>query len=353
MEMSPKRFGNETRVPEAVTLKTIAAQTGYSITTVSRALAGYDDVAENTRQTILAAADALGYYPNLTARQLQKQRMDTVGIILPTHGPRFADPYFSEIIAGIGDGLADEGFDLLLSTRAPGPDELAAYRRMVEGRRVDGLIVVRTRRRDERIAYLAGTSLPFVVFGRADLEVEFPYIDENGEAGLYELTRYLIGLGHRRIGYISAPLDLMFANFRLTGYMRALQEAGLPADDSLVEVSDLTKRGGAEAARHLLDRSPRPTAIIAANDLMALGAIGTAQKMGLAIGGELSIAGFDDIPPADIFSLTTLHQPIYDIGRQLSAMLCAFIMHNPVEQQQILLEPELVIRASTGSPAHL
>lgn len=333
-----------------VTLKSIAAKTGYSITTVSRALAGYDDVALATREKIIAAADELGYYPNLTARQLQKQRTDTVGIILPTFGPRFADPYFSEILAGIGDELARAGFDLLVSTCPPGPDELASYRRMVEGRRVDGLIVVRTRRRDERIAYLAQTALPFVAFGRTDLDLDFPYIDEDGQAGLHTLVEYLITLGHQRIGYISAPSDLMFAHFRLEGYRRALEDAGLPYDEKLVVVGDLTQRGGAKVAGELLDARPMPTAIVAANDLMALGTIAAAQKRNLKIGEDLSVAGFDDIPPAEIAMLTTLHQPIYDIGEQLSTMLISLIEDEPLADRQALLKPDFVVRASVGPP---
>jgi LacI family transcriptional regulator len=269
---------------------------------------------------------------------------------LPTYGPRFADPYFSEILAGIGDGLAQSGIDMLVSTCPPGPDELAAYRRMVQGRRVDGLIVLRTRQRDERIAYLAQTALPFVVFGRTDLDLDFAYIDEDGQAGLYNLTRHLISLGHTQIGYISAPSDLMFANFRLEGYQRAIAEAGLSSNDHLVVVGDLTQRGGVKAAGQLLAHSDRPTAIIAANDLMALGTISAAQQNGLKIGHDLSVAGFDDIPPAEIASLTTLRQPIYDIGMRLSQMLSSLIEGQPLEDRRILMEPELVVRASTAPP---
>ncbi|HEC24151.1 MAG TPA: LacI family transcriptional regulator [Chloroflexi bacterium] len=335
-----------------VTLKTIAIKTGYSITTVSRALAGYSDVSPATREKIVAVAEELGYYPNLTARQLQKQRTDTVGIILPTFGPRFADPYFSEIIAGIGDELAQQGYDLLISTCPPGPGELAAYRHKVEGGRVDGLIVIRTRRQDQRIAYLAQTSFPFVAFGRTDLDLDFPYIDEDGEAGSYELTRHLISLGHQRIGYISAPPDLMFAHFRLQGYRHALTDAKLPYDEQVVVYGDLTRRGGAQVARRLLSLTPRPTALIAANDLMALGAIAVAREAGLEIGRDLSIAGFDDIPPAEITSLTTLRQPIYEIGRRLSQMICALIRGQTLEQSHVLLKPKLLVRASSGPPLH-
>ena len=335
---------------QRATLKTIAAKTGFSITTVSRALAGYNDVAPSTRQIIQTTAKELGYYPNLTARQLQKQRTDTVGLILPTHGPSYSDPYFSAIIAGIGDELAQYDMHLLLSTQPPGPDELSAYRHMVEGGRVDGLIVIRTRKQDCRISYLAGTTLPFVVFGRSDLDIDFPYLDEDSEVGFYQLTAYLISQGHTRIGFISAPRDLMFADFRFAGYYHALHEAGVTLDMNYVVTGDLTRKGGDIAARQLLSLTPPPTAIIAANDLMALATISVAQTQGLQIGTDLSVAGFDDIPPSDIFSLTTLRQPTYDIGRKLSYLLHQLIKGNPLEERHILLKPELIVRGSTRPP---
>jgi LacI family transcriptional regulator len=334
-----------------ITLKSLAEITGFSVTTVSRALSGYDDVSPTTRETILSAAEELGYYPNLTARQLQKQRTDTVGLILPSKGSRLADPYFSMILAGIGDSLADSGIDLLISTRYQGKDELEVYRRMVEGRRVDGLIVIRTRCEDQRIAYLAEKEFPFVAFGRTKLAVDYSYIDEDGEAGVYELVSYLIGLGHQRIAYISAPRDLMFAHYRLEGYSRSLEDASISVDEALIIEGDLTRRTGMMATESLLSLESSPTAIVAANDLMALGAISIAQERGMAIGRDLSVAGFDDVPAAENLSLTTLRQPIYEIGGQLSQLLHAMINGNQVGRRQILLKPKLILRSSTGKPA--
>ncbi len=331
-----------------ITLKTISKYTGFSVTTVSRALTGYNDVSKETKEKIFQAANELGYYPNLTARQLQKQKTDTIGLILPTSKPRFNDPYFSELIAGIGNQLSTYGMSLLLSVQAPGPDELLAYRHMVEGKKVDGLIVVRTRIEDERIRYLLSTSLPFVVFGRSKVSNEFNFIDEDGEAGVYELTKYLIDSGHRKIGFISAPLHLMFANFRLDGYRKALIENGLEFSNSYVFEGDLTRKGGELGAKTLLSLAEKPSAIIASNDLMALSAMTYAQEMGMVIGKDLSIAGFDDVTPADIFSLTTLRQPIYDIGCILTNMLCKLIQNEPLEESQVLLKPRLIIRNSTG-----
>ncbi len=333
-----------------VTLKTIAQETGYSVTTVSRALAGYDDVSEATREVIRQTAHRLGYFPNHTARQLQKQRTDTIGLIIPSIGPRFADPYFSLILAGIGDSLAEHGHDLLVSTRPPGPAEMDAYRYMVAGRRVDGLVVIRTRREDERIAYLVEHGFPFVAFGRTELDIDFACIDEDGEIGTYDLVTYLIGLGHRRIAYIAAAQDLAFGYYRYKGYQRALDTAGIAYDPALVRVADLTRRGGEAAAAHLLDANPRPTAIVAANDLLALGVLNLMSEQGLVAGRDVSVAGFDDIPTAEAVSLTTLNQPIYQIGHRLIRMLMALINGEELPQRQVLLKPELIIRDSVKPP---
>jgi len=334
-----------------VTLKTISEKTGFSITTVSRALAGYSDVSSKTREKITRAAQELGYYPNLTARQLQSQKTNTVGIILPTNGPTFADPYFSQLIAGIGDGLAESSYDLLISTHAPDADELIAYRHMVEGRRVDGLIVVRTRLQDERIAYLAQTDLPFVVFGRTNLNVDYTHIDADSYSGMYRLVSHLIEQGYTRIGYIGAAPEYLFGNLRVEGYMQAHEDAGIELGAEHIVVGDLTEQGGAKGTRQLLAAQPDLQAIVATNDLMALGAISVVQEMGLTVGKDIAIAGFDDIPAAEVFSLTTLRQPIYEIGTKLSAMVLDLIREEPLENNQVLIEPELILRTSTsGKP---
>jgi LacI family transcriptional regulator len=334
----------------AVTLKDIARRVGVSVTTVSRALGGYDDVAEETRRRVLQAAREMDYRPHIIAQSLQRRRSNTVGLIIPTAGPRFSDPYFTEILTGIGNEAAKHEFDLLVSTRAPGAQEKEAYERMVGSRRVDGLLVVRTRCRDERIAYLMESGFPFVAFGRSDLDLDFPYVDVDGTKGLDEATEYLIDLGHRRIAYISAPLDLMFANYRLAGYKRALERNDLPVKEEWIAIGRLTQEDGYREGSRLLDLEPAPTAIIAANDLMALGVISAAQERGLTVGRDLAVVGFDDTPLAEHShpSLTTVHQPIYDIGKMICRMLIQLIKNGDPGQRQVMLEPTLVIRESSG-----
>ena len=337
----------------AVTLKDIAQEAGVSITTVSRGLAGYDDVADETRQQIQQIAERLGYHPNLTARRLQKQRTDTLGFILPTFGPRFSDPFFSEFLAGIGNEAANHHYDLLVSTHTPDtPGERQAYQRAAQGGWVDGLIVVRTRENDSRIRLLHENQFPFVAFGRCRCNLDFPFVDEDSQAGMRLLVQHFVDLGHRRIGFIAPPDGLMFGRLRREGYLQAMAANNLPVEAGWIVTSDLTQRGGAEAAGRLLENDATITAVIAGNDLMAIGAINRFQQQGLQVGQDIALGGFDDIPLAAYTTppLTTMHQPIYDIGRQVCAMLIDLINGRQPDPAHVLLEPQLVIRKSSGQP---
>ncbi|GAB4439290.1 MAG: LacI family DNA-binding transcriptional regulator [Anaerolineae bacterium] len=333
-----------------VTLKQIAEQVGKSVTTVSRALAGYDDVSKSTRQQVVQVAQALGYEPNATAQQLRRQRTDTVAIILPTFAPRFSDPFFSEFLAGAGNEAARHGFDLLVSSRAPGDEEETTYLKHIRGRRVDGFIIVRTRRQDPRIEILQSYNYPFVAFGRTEGPLNFPFIDEDSELGVRLMVDHLVQLGHRRIAWLGAPLNLMFGQYRQRGFINALATHGLKPDPALLREGDLTQRMGRQLAGELLDLRQRPTAIMSANDLMALGAMSAAQERGLIVGKQVTIAGFDDVPLAEHSHppLTTVHQPVHRIGEMACDMLIKLIEGAPLPERQVLLKPELVVRASSG-----
>jgi LacI family transcriptional regulator len=336
----------------AVTLKDLAAHLGLSITTVSRALAGYSDVAESTRQRVRQAADEMGYLPDVTARRLQSGRTDTLGFIIPTHGPRFSDPFFSELLSGIGNEAARHNLDLLVSTRPPDSDEeRSTYRRMAGSRLVDGLLVVRTRATDWRIQYLTEIGFPFVAFGRSDLDLDFYWVDEDGRLGLELVTQHLVDLGHRRLGFIAAPASLMFCRKRRRGVEAAIKRHGLLMPEEYIVHGDLTQRSGVRAMNQLLDLDEPPTAVIACNDLMALGAMSAAQKRGLVVGRDIAVTGFDDIPLAEHAhpSLTTVRQPIYDIGRRTCDMLVRLIRGESLAERHVLLQPELVVRESSGA----
>ncbi|HSO27312.1 MAG TPA: LacI family DNA-binding transcriptional regulator, partial [Anaerolineales bacterium] len=245
------------------TIKDIARRAGKSVGTVSRALHDYDDISAETKSQIRQIAAEMGYRPNSQALRLQKQRSDTLGLILPTFGPRFSDPFFSEFIAGIGNKAAESNYDLLVATHAPGEKELEAYRHNVEAHRVDGFILVRTRRQDARIEYLQKTGVPFVAFGRVEADNRFPYVDEDGDHGMALIIEHLAQLGHRRLAFITAPADLNLNRERLAGIQRKMAELEIPFDPSRLVEGDLTQRGGHQQAHKLLDQDPPPSAIVA------------------------------------------------------------------------------------------
>jgi len=331
-----------------VTIRDVAEKVGRSITTVSRALNDYDDVSEETRRRIKKTAEEMGYQPSSIAQQLRKQRTDTLGLILPTFGPRFSDPFFSEFLAGVGNTAAKHGFDLLVATRAPGKEELDAYRKNIQSRRVDGFIIVRTRRNDPRITLLQKHKYPFAVFGRTTGNNSFPLVDENSALGMEMVVNHLAEKGHRRIAFIAAPQDLKFAYARFEGFKKAMENHNLPILPELMVNGDLTQRSGNKVARQLLSLSQRPTAIVASNDLMAIGALSAAHDLGARIGKDIALTGFDDIPWAMNThpTLTTIHQPIYGIGSMVTEMLIKQIGGEFFESP-VILEPKLIIRQSS------
>ena len=337
-----------------VTLKNIAEETGFSITTVSRALAGYDDVNEQTRLRIRSTAERLGYRPNQIARNLRSQNTNTLGIIIPSSTIGLDDDFFSLLLKGITHAAARQHYDVLVSTHLPGEDDMEAYYRIVGGNRVDGVIVARTHYDDPRISYLKQINHPFVVSGRTppDRPPDFPYIDVDSQHGIRTLVQHFTQSGHRHIGFILSPPSVAFTPYRLAGYREGLEAAGIPFDETRVVTGDLSRESGQQASSALMAAHPELTAIIACNDLMAIGAYDTVIGMGLTVGSNIAIGGFDDIPMAEHISpgLTTVRQPIYDIGEQLTTMLIQIITGDPPANPHMLIEPTLIVRGSSGIP---
>ena len=332
-----------------MTLKTLAQSLGLSITTVSRALDGYSDVAPGTRDRVKAAADAMGYRPNAAARRLRRGTTEVVMLVLPTLPGRFDEPLYIELMGAMGGLFASEGYDLTLLAAPPGVEELKTYRRIVEGRRADGLVVVRTRRDDARIHYLLQAGLPFVAMGRSDVPGTYPFVDGDGTAAFRDATRRLLALGHRRIAHVAAPSAFAFATYRRAGYEAAMAEAGLapvcveaPADEV----------GAHLAALDLLGRPTRPTAILASTDRMAFGVLRAAREHGLDVPRHLSVVGHDNVPAAGFADppLTTMELPLAEAGARLAGMLLARIGGEPADGMQDVLPVRTVERHSVAPP---
>ena len=333
------------------TIRDVAKQLNLSITTVSRALDGYDDVAENTRQLVIQTARAMGYVPNRAARQLRRQRSDTIGYILPASAPQFSDPFFAEFITGLGDQASSQNFDLLVSTASPASEtEQSAYQRWAHGRKVDGVILNRMRLYDWRVQFLHQVKLPFVSLERSLDPIDYPCIEVDGASGFEKMLDCLVQIGHRRIAYVSGPPDLKTQSDRLTGYRQGLENAGIPFDPGLVMSGDTTRTGGYQAAKILLGLPDPPTAISCFNDLTAIGVLHAANELGLKVGRDLAVTGFDGIADSEhtLPPLTTLDQPLYEIARQLVTMLIAQINGEFLAEQCVRFQPQLILRQSTS-----
>lgn len=330
-------------------LRELARSLGLSVATVSRALDGYPDVAQATRERVQAAARAANYRPNAAARRLSKGKTEVVSMVLPTESGNFNEPLYIQLLSHIGQGLARAGYDLTLLAATPGPDEASLYRRIVESRRADGLIVVRTRREDPRVRYLQEAGFPFVCMGRTEAERPYAFVDSDGLAAFAKATRRLVALGHRRIQHLAAPSAFSFAARRRAGYEEAMRDAGLEA--RIVETVADEEHGYAEA-RRLLAAADRPTAVVAATDRLAFGVMKAAREAGLVLGRDLSLVGYDNLA-ASAFTdppLSTMEMPLTRAAARLAEMILARIDGTPPETLQEVLDVVTVDRETVGPP---
>ncbi|MDN7556189.1 substrate-binding domain-containing protein [Burkholderia orbicola] len=332
-----------------VNLKALSDALGLSRTTVSRALNGYDDVSEATRERVAKAAREMGYVADPTARRLATGRADMIGIVYPFGAGDLGDPRFAEVVAGITERLAERNLDFIIASARPNA-ELDTYRRIVDGKLVDGLIVARTRVDDQRIAYLQASAFPYVAYGRTQAAGPYAWFDFDNEAGARDAVRRLIGFGHRRIAMISAPLALNFAAQRRAGYLSALREAGIDADPALLVECPFTPDGGRQAARALLARTEPPTALLVDNNIAGSGAFRVLVDNGLRLGADLSLIVYDGVPPdiAHPYRVTAVVQPTgHASGRALAELMLRLLDDGVCDQR---LEAPAIEAGDTDGP---
>lgn len=330
-----------------MSLARIATTLGLSVTTVSRALGGYQDVAAATRRRVQAEAERIGYRPNATARRLRGGRSDAVGIVLPTGPGQLGEPFFLRLIGAIGPRLAAAGLDLIVSSAHAGADELALYRQFVENGRVDAMLVARTRLDDPRVAYLREAGFPFVTHGRTR-GGGHAWVDIDGAAAFREATQRLIGFGHRRIGFVGAPLDYGFGFFREQGWRAALAEAGLaPGPARFAEPGE---ENGYRLAVELLEERERPTALLCATDRLAVGVLHALAHAGLEAGRDISVIGYDNSPVANYMAtpLTSFDPDIEGAAGRMLDMLLAQLAGAAMAESAELRRATLIPRRSDG-----
>jgi LacI family transcriptional regulator len=333
-----------------VTLKDIARRTGKSIPTVSRALGGFQDISPKTRAEVQRVAREMGYVPNTTALNLRKKRTHNLALILPTTRTlRFSDPFFSDFVSGVIEQATQLNFNIHISNDTL-DDERETYLKHIRSRSADGYILVRTQRQDARIQLLQEMDVPFVAFGRIEGENDFYLVDEDGRQAVHQMVDHLVGLGHTRMAFICEPMIYTKAYHRLQGFLDGMHANGLPVDEHLIVEAKFRQPSGRTGAHQLFDMADRPTAIVTCNDLLAFGAISAARERGLSVGSDVSITGFDDILLAEFASppLTTIHLPGFQIGMLVAEKLVTGIINGTAVEKQTILQPELIIRQSTG-----
>lgn len=336
----------------ARTLKELAERLGVSITTVSRALAGHEQIAFKTRQRVAEAARELGYVPNVAARQLVSGRSNFVGFVVPIRGPNFIDAYLGEFVTGLGEGFTQHGIDLILATVQPERSELDVLRHLVESGRADGVVVPRIGATDARIDYLRAMNFPFVAHGRIrDDQGDYTWLDADSEAAFEEAFDLLYDLGHRHVGLVSIAEDMTFRNLREKGLANAIARRGDPAVRLDIVRPPRFDRGAAVAAINGLLHAPqRPTAIIGLFDELALTIMEEAQRANISIPRDLSVIGFDNISAAAYAppGLSTFEVKTRSMAREIAHMLVALIEGEEPGQGSRLIKPTLVLRASHG-----
>lgn len=339
------------------TIRDVARHANVSTGTVSNVLNGSPLVKEETRRRVMAAIEELGFHPTAAARSLSTQRTNTIGLIrteLRPHSHHIeTDPIVLDLIDGIADAAVDSSIGLTFWTIPVGPQEMELYKRLVSSRQIDGLIIFALRQNDPRVTYLQDQGFPFVSFGRLDPQEGHNWIDVDGAAGIELAVRHVAELGHQRIGYLSPPNEQYLTRQRWDGFVRGMDAAKLPIQRALVYEGDFSEQSGQLGTHYFLDQAQPPTAIICNNDRMAFGAMRAIQARGLTVGKDISVVGFDDIPLARYSHppLTTLSQPIHEIGKMLFSLLMSLINREPLESRgDRLLTPELQVRQSTGSP---
>ena len=327
------------------TINDVARAAGVSAATVSKAVNGRYGVAARTVERVLHVVEELGYESSLVASSMRSRQTGVIGVLVADF-----EPFSAEILKGVGAALSDSRYDLLAysGSRQLSPEgwERRSLSRL-SGTLIDGVIMVTP------TVVNVSADVPIVAIdphtGRADL----PTIESDSFGGARNAVTFLVGLGHRRIGFVAGRPDLRSSAARDAGYRRALAEAGIPFNPALIAVGNYEPESTREAARRLLARADPPTAVFAANDLSAIVVIEVAAELGLRVPQDLSVVGFDDIPEASRFTtpLTTVRQPMGQLGAAAAEMVVALMNGETPEATHVRMPTRLIRRASTAPPA--
>lgn len=326
----------------AVTIRDVARTAGVSVSTVSRVLTGNAPVAPERRRRVVRATRALGYRPNVIARSLKQRRTTTLALVVPD----ITNLFFAEVARGVEDAAHRLGYALILCNAENDLRKERRYLEVLRERQVDGLVLVPVG--DRSSVRETWTDLPLVLMDRVVPGLRVDAVACDNESGVRLAVRHLVRLGHRRIGFIGGPRGLSTAEERARGFLAGLREAGLRR--ATVARGPFAFETGLRAMERMLRARPRPTAVVASSDVMALGAIRAVYRAGGSVPETVSVVGYDGIAAAALVQppLTTVAQPMLEMGRRAVELLVARITGTGGRLQRLLLRPQLVVRESTA-----
>ncbi|MGL5165069.1 MAG: LacI family DNA-binding transcriptional regulator [Afipia sp.] len=331
--------------PAPTTLKQIAEELGVHPSTVSRALDPQKRhlVGEDVVARVETLARSLGYRPNRVAASLRTGRSRLIGVLLPD----IANPVFAPILGGIAETLSAESYSPIVADAGQDASLQIAFVDSLLNQHVDGLILATVFSDDQVVGYCLDRNLPVVLVNRAEFRDRVSSVVSDDEQGMQLAVDHLVSIGHRKIGHVSGPLRVSTGALRRDGYVRAMKRHGLPIH--VQEASHYTREAGAEPATALLKNNPGMTAIVAANDLLALGTLDAIRGLGLGCPADISVVGHNDMPLVDLVSppLTTVRISHREMGRGAAKLLLREIETRSVASEHIVLQPELIVREST------
>jgi LacI family transcriptional regulator len=329
------------------TIYDVAKKAGVAPITVSRVInqAGY--ISADKRQRVEAAVAELGYVPNRLASSLRSRRTHTLALVLSD----ITNPFFTNLARGVEDTASDAGFTVIFCNTDESEAEEQKYLDVLLQKRVDGILLVPARSNPDTLRKLQHNGTPVVVLDRRIPHAQADVVRGDSEGGAYQLTRLLLGLGHRCIAMLTGPKNVSTSADRVAGYRRALSEAGLARRQQMVFFGDFRQASGYQMAQQALAAQPCPTALVAANNFITIGALKALQEAGLRVPEDMALVGFDDLPPAMLafpfFTVAT--QPSYEMG-QTGTRLLLERLENPVARpfKEIILPTEVIVRQSSG-----
>lgn len=328
------------------TVLDVAKLAGVAPITVSRVINRSGYVSEETRKRVEAAVDQLGYVQNSVARSLRSSRTNTIALIVSD----ITNPFFTSLARGVEDTASDAGYNVFFCNTDELIEEEEKYTQVLLQKQVDGFLLVPAHSSPHSIRLIQKHKIPLVIIDRWVPEVAVDSVRCDSEGGSYQLIRLLLSLGHRNIAMISGPKDVSTSIDRVNGYRKALEEAGLPFNETYLQYGEFIQSSGYELTKRVLALDPRPSAIFGANNFIAIGILKALNDSGINVPDDISVVGFDDLPERLVVSpfLTVASQPSYEMGCQATRLLLDRLTQIPQdEQRQIILPTDVIVRSST------